>query len=228
MNMTQHLSLKRLNIPLFLQTIFPAFCVSTFASLMLFFRLYKSWQHDAWYLAFGWNLFLAWVPLFISIWLQWKHQQQKLSKITLLFFLGCWLLFLPNSPYIITDLLHIRHRGIGSVPIWFDTLFFFTFALAGLQAGMFSLYFVQKLLNHYFNEKLVWVFVIAVLLLTGFGMYLGRELRWNSWDIISQPLALSYVIINQLFNIVALQFTFTYFVAMKIFYLMFIYQREMR
>lgn len=226
--MIQYLSLKQLNIPRFLQTVFPTFCVSTFASLMLFFRLFKSWHHDGWYLAFGWNLFLAWIPLFIALWLQWKHHQQKLSMMSLVIALGFWLLFLPNSPYLITDLLHIRHRDAGSVPIWFDTLFFFTFALAGLQAGMLSLYFMQKLLNQYFNQKLVWAFVLGVLLLTGFGIYLGRELRWNSWDIIAQPLELAHAIVSQLFNLAALQFTIAYFVALKIFYLMFIYQREMK
>jgi uncharacterized membrane protein len=225
--MIQNLLAKPLNIPYFLRIALPTVLLSFFASGMLIFRVVKAWEYERWFLFFGWNLFLAWIPLAIALWVQWRQAAQKLSKLSLFFALCVWLLFLPNSPYMITDLLHLKNRD-NIIPMWYDTLFFFTLALAGLQACMLSLFLMQKTLNQYFSKKLVWIFVIGALLLTGFGVYLGRELRWNSWDIVAQPLELIYTIVYQLFNLKALQFTFAYFVALKVFYLMFIYQREMK
>jgi uncharacterized membrane protein len=214
--------INRYKIPSFITILFPVFCLSAFASIILFLRMLKGGAGEFWYLSFGWNLFLAWIPLFIILYLRKLHQQQKLSQITLYIGLGVWLLFLPNSPYLITDLLHLKYRDNPIIPIWFDTLFFFTFALAGLQAGLFSLYSAQQLLNQYFKPKLVWGFILLVLVLTSFGIYLGRELRWNSWDIIAQPLDLIYSILHQIMNPTALQFTLVYAIALSIFYLMFL------
>ncbi len=214
--------INRYKIPSFVEVLFPAFCLSAFASIILFFRMFKAGIGEFWFLSFGWNLFLAWVPLFIVLYLQKLHHQQKLDKLTLFIGLCFWLLFLPNSPYLITDLLHLKHRDSPIIPVWFDTLFFFTFALAGLQAGLFSLYSIQNLLSQYFKPRLVWGFVLLVLVLTSFGIYLGRELRWNSWDIIAQPFDLMQSIFFQIINPAALKFTAIYTIALSIFYLMFL------
>lgn len=136
--------------------------------------------------AFEWNLFLAWIPLLFSLVLYSLHTFQKLHF--LVFFGGfcCWLLFFPNAPYLITDLVHLRASKVKSFPFWYDVVMIFSFAFSGLLCGLFSLYLMQKLLNQYFNKILAGVIIGFCLFLTSIGIYLGRMLRWNSWDIFNK------------------------------------------
>lgn len=96
-----------------------------------------------------------------------------------------WLLFLPNAPYIITDLLHLR--GNTDVPVWFDSLMVFSYAMAGLQAGLFSLYIMQRLVEKLLTRNLSYVFTTVCVWLASYGVYLGRFQRWNSWDVLTIP-----------------------------------------
>ncbi|GAA4108133.1 hypothetical protein GCM10022393_03930 [Aquimarina addita] len=99
-----------------------------------------------------------------------------------------WLVFLPNSPYILTDLQHIRISSLQS--IWFDVLLIVSFAINGLIVGFASLRIMQQLLCDYFSKKVTYIITYTVLLLCGFGIYLGRVLRWNSWDIVNNPMGI--------------------------------------
>ena len=162
-----HNPLKRL-LPLILAT---AFCVSLVA-----IRCYSTGQ--ATFLFLVWNLFLAWIPLLISSGLT------TLRKGAI-FWLVPWLLFLPNAPYILTDLLHLRPRSFS--PYWFDLLILTSSAVTGLMLGLASLMQVDKLLRSHFPNWFSRLSVLAICLLTGFGIYLGRFQRWNSWDLISRP-----------------------------------------
>jgi len=141
-----------------------------------------------------WNLFLAWLP-FIFSWLAYRfHRKQFL--LTLFGFL--WLLFFPNSPYLVTDLIHIKQ--LGNVPLWYDAIMIFSFALTGLFLGFLSLYLMQALVVRRFGESLSWLFVLSALALSSFGVYVGRFLRWNSWDVFVQPVTLLHDIANSLFD----------------------------
>ena len=141
-----------------------------------------------------WNLFLAWLP-FIFSWLTYRfHRKQFLCAL-----FGClWLLFFPNSPYLVTDLIHIEQ--LGNVPLWYDAFMIFSFALTGLFLGFLSLYLMQALVVRRFGESLSWLFVLSALALSSFGVYIGRFLRWNSWDVFVQPVTLLHDIAYSLVN----------------------------
>ncbi len=133
-----------------------------------------------------WNLFLAWVPFVVAYLLNRKEEKLHILKLILPLFL--WLLFLPNAPYIITDLIHLRPRD--GVPLWYDAIVIFIFAFNGMLLGIISTLFVHEILEKYFKSILIWGFLIASFILMGYGIYLGRFLRWNSWDILIHPIDL--------------------------------------
>jgi uncharacterized membrane protein len=129
-----------------------------------------------------WNIFLAWVPFFLSGRLRpapgWKN-----------YLLLCgWLLFFPNALYIITDLIHLA--ADTNVPKWFDAILIFSASAAGLLMAFVSLYRVEKFLYVFVRKNTVNALVLLILFMGSFGVYLGRFLRWNSWDIISNPVQL--------------------------------------
>ncbi len=152
--------------------------VSNFSS----FRQLKSTQT---FLFLVWNLFLAWVPYWIAILFRERIFKGK-NWIINLILLGIWLLFLPNAPYIITDFLHLRWRH--PIPHWYDLMLLFVFAYTGLKLGIVSLRIVYSVLSQIWSKTSARIFIIISIFLTGQGVYLGRVLRYNSWDIIHQPL----------------------------------------
>jgi uncharacterized membrane protein len=138
---------------------------------------------------FVWNLFLAWVPLGLSLLLARRHAPgHRPARFETLALGALWLAFFPNAPYLVTDLVHLRARS--PVPLWFDALMVFAFALTGLCLAFVSLLMVHDLVERHRGRRAGWLFVAAVAGLTGFGIYLGRFLRWNSWDLITRPGAL--------------------------------------
>ncbi len=137
----------------------------------------------------NWNLFLAFVPWIFSSFLIIYPSMQK-KKILVLAVLGIWLLFFPNAPYILTDLFHLKRNLV--MPIWFDTLLILSFAWVGLMYGFISLWNIEKVLSSFFRKGWVTFFSTSLLFVGSFGIYLGRYLRWNSWDIIQQPFELIY------------------------------------
>jgi len=130
-----------------------------------------------------WNLFLGILPLWFSHWLD--SGGNKL-KAWLLF--AAWLVFFPNSMYIITDLFHLQK--LHKIPEWYDLLLLFSAAITGAIIGYLSLFNVERFLYRQLKKPLVEVILISIFLLCGYGIYLGRYLRWNSWDILSDPFSL--------------------------------------
>ncbi len=158
---------------------------SIISVVLLYFRI--QWSGTLFYVFLVWNLVLAWIPFLVSE-LIIKFHEKKI-KPTYLFPLLCtWLLFFPNSPYIITDLFHLRLRN--DIPLWFDLILIITFAWNGLLLGFTSLLNIQKYLGCYFSKNKVLVFTVCLFILCGFGVYLGRYPRFNSWDIITNPISL--------------------------------------
>jgi uncharacterized membrane protein len=144
-----------------------------------------------------WNLFLAWIPLYFSIKLV-KTTTENKSGIKALAFCMCWLFFFPNAPYLITDLIHLKPR-IG-VPYWFDILLITSFVWNGLLLCFASLIKVHHVIAKKWGTRQGWVFVIISLILSGYGIYLGRFLRWNTWDILLNPINLIHDIIAGFIN----------------------------
>lgn len=144
-----------------------------------------------------WNLFLAWVPYAISAWLSDRYIH-KLRRAGFIVGLALWLLFIPNAFYIITDFLHLRVWGI--VPLWFDVILLLSFAWNGLVLGFISLRMVHSIFERAYGVLIGWATTWVVLFLSSFAIYLGRFLRWNSWDFLTAPQRLFGDIFDRLVN----------------------------
>ena len=132
------------------------------------------------YLFLLWNLFLAWVPYAISELLTVTNNRKW-------YFIGipAWLAFFPNAPYIITDFYHLRQHDYA--PIWVDVALLFWTAGSGLLLGLLSIRNMEKILSGYFSNKVIEAAIHVVLFASAFGIYAGRYLRWNSWDLVTDP-----------------------------------------
>jgi uncharacterized membrane protein len=140
-----------------------------------------------------WNLFLAVIPFGISTLLS-RFKTPGIVFYPLVFL---WLLFFPNAPYVLTDLIHLRPYY---VPLWYDLLLLLSFAWTSLMFGFVSLADMQRLIRERFNATVGWLFATAALALGSFGIYLGRFLRWNSWDVIAKPKGLAWDIVERVAN----------------------------
>jgi len=165
----------KINMLVILMTVF---CFSLSA-----FRYYIS--DTKVFLFLNWNLFLAWIPLLLSSFI---FAFNIKSKISLIFIIIVWILFFPNSPYILTDLFHLRARN--SVPIWYDLIVILSYAWTGLICGFISLNDIEKSLSEYGKRNGINAIIIFFLFMSSFGVYLGRFLRWNSWDVLNNPFGL--------------------------------------
>jgi uncharacterized membrane protein len=171
------------------------------------------------FLGLSWNLFLAFIPYCISSFLinrvDWMESKWRLSFTVIV-----WLLFIPNSFYIITDLFHLEQRHY--IPLWFDLVLIFSFAWNGLLLGILSVLQMEKVYQAKWqgNELL---FIYPVMLLNALGIYIGRYLRYNSWDVISNPLGLSediiYLLIHPIRNRFDWSMIFCFSVFMTLLYL---------
>jgi uncharacterized membrane protein len=139
------------------------------------------------YLFLIWNLFLAFVPYAISEWLYHRIPVMENSGKRLIVLFG-WLLFIPNSFYIVTDLFHLEQ--FDNAPKWFDLLLLFSFAWNGLLFGILSIRRIETIITALYGNRYSILFLIVVMWLNAFGIYLGRYLRFNSWDIIGRPFSL--------------------------------------
>jgi len=193
---------------------------SLFSIALLAFRIIYTSSTS--YSFFVWNLFLAWIPYGISL-LLFLNEEQIKRNISILPIIFIWLLFFPNAPYILTDLLHLKQ--LHNVPFWYDLVLFISFVSNGLILGFLSLSDIQSFVEKKFSKVTGWVFTIVALLLGSFGIYIGRYLRWNSWDIISNPFALSRDLIVRLINPIAHPETYgvtiLFFILLTLIYLTF-------
>jgi uncharacterized membrane protein len=135
-----------------------------------------------------WNLFLAWLPLVFALLACEKFQNTSGRDWGFLSLAGAWLLFFPNAPYIFTDLTHLTTQFYGHY--WVDLMLILLCALTGLVLGFVSLYLMQSVVARMLGRPASWVFIAAVAALSGFGIYLGRFMRFNSWDVLFRPVQL--------------------------------------
>ncbi|MBS1774243.1 MAG: DUF1361 domain-containing protein [Bacteroidetes bacterium] len=130
-----------------------------------------------------WNLFLAVLPLYFAHKL---HQTEGRWKQWM--YAGLWLLFFPNAMYIVTDLFHLMSRP--DMPLWFDLLLLLSAGINGIVLGYLSLGLIENWLSYTINPKYLKSVIFALMLLCGYGIYLGRYDRWNSWDVVADPFGL--------------------------------------
>jgi uncharacterized membrane protein len=146
------------------------------------------WTGDLIYGSLAWNLFLAWWPLVFALLARDQFRNGAHRNWRFLGFSGAWLLFFPNAPYIFTDVIHLTTYFYKH--FWVDLMLILLCALTGLVLGFVSLFLMQSVVRRMFGAAASWLFIAAIAGLSGFGIYLGRFLRFNSWDIIWKPVAL--------------------------------------
>ena len=148
-----------------------------------------------------WNLFLAWIPLGFALSAYERHRRGQRGIIV--FLLGIlWLLFFPNAPYIISDFVHLvwRKSTPDEFRFWHYLVTLTSFAWTGLLLGFASLYLMQRIIQERIGRVMGWLITFSVLALSGFGIYLGRFGRWNSWDVLREPVGLTMDIANRLLD----------------------------
>ena len=102
-----------------------------------------------------------------------------------------WLVLLPNAGYLITELNMSHRRADDPVPLWYDIVAVLSLTLSGVLNTVLNVLLVQFLVialvdpntTRPFELGWVWVTGGVILLLVSFGIYLGRYLRFNSWDL---------------------------------------------
>lgn len=141
-----------------------------------------------------WNLFLAWVPFVIAYYLNFFGLKKNVYIQTVLFVL--WLLFLPNAPYLITDFIHLAVWY--KLPIWYDIILFTSFAWNGIILGFVSIFLVEEFLKKITTEKNCSILINLSLFLSCFGIYFGRYMRQNSWDVLIHPILIAGNLANTL------------------------------
>lgn len=161
---------------------------------LIFFRLFLA--EKSFSLSLLWNLFLACVPLGWST--LFRRAMARRRFIVAAIFFGLWLLFLPNAPYILTDLIHLSPRP--SVPLWYLLAMLLSCAGTGTLLGYLSLIEVQNAVRQSFGGVIGWLVAGGSLMLCGFGIYVGRFLRWNSWDAFTHPFSLARSILHEMLH----------------------------
>ena len=145
----------------------------------------------------AWNMILAVIPLGAASAFRSAARGPGLLVVKIVAF-AVWLTFLPNAPYMVTDLVHLSHQP--PVPLWFDVAFFGSFAATGVLIGYASVADVQTVFSRWYGRGIGYVVAVGSLLLSGFGIYLGRVLHWNSWDVVASPATLAGEISDKMLN----------------------------
>lgn len=170
---------------------------SSLASVSLF--LYGALRNHSWRFAyFMWNLFLAWLPLLFASWLLSILRRKLWSSWEALAASILWLLFLPNSFYMISDYIHLSQ--VQRVDVVYDAVMFTSFIFVGVFLGVASLYLVHTEFRKRFTRLGSTLWLAAIFLLCSFAIYLGRDLRWNSWDVFTNPTGLLFDISDRLLH----------------------------
>lgn len=132
----------------------------------------------------GWNLVLAWVPVAFGYALYWcvcRGAPRAISAAVAI----SWLVFLPNAPYLVTDLVHAGTPYGGSTRL--DIVTLIMFAVTGLVMFFAAITPAIEAIRISAHARWTRVVVPVCALAASIGMYLGRVLRWNSWDLVARP-----------------------------------------
>ncbi|MGI0134811.1 MAG: DUF1361 domain-containing protein [Candidatus Micrarchaeaceae archaeon] len=137
-----------------------------------------------WYMA--WNLFLAWVPFLLALGLLRYIRKHAWSEWLPMLLTVVWLAFLPNSFYMVSDFIHLAEITDPS-QLLFSAVMFTAFIVTGVALGVSSLYLVHRALKKRLSPYASAVLVAATILVCSIAIYIGRDLRWNTWDLLVDP-----------------------------------------
>ena len=161
-----------------------------------------------------WNLFLAWIPFilaYVAHAVSWRRIWLYLI-IPVIAFL--WLIFFPNAPYMLTDLQDLA-RVTTSAPLWYDVIIVVWCSWTAMLLGIVSLYLMQDIVMRTFGRVLGWSFIFVISALSSFGIYIGRFVRLNSWDILQNPsetaMSILGLIIDPSRRLAAFTLSYTFF-----------------
>lgn len=143
-----------------------------------------------------WNLFLAFLPLLMA-WILY-FLAGKINKVLIIIASLAWLLFYPNAPYMISDLIHVNNTN---ALVLYDTLIIFSFSMLALFYGFYSLKIIHFIYRQVTSKRVAHLVIVFSLLLSSAGIYLGRILRLNSWDLFTHPLQTMETIFGHLWPV---------------------------
>jgi uncharacterized membrane protein len=169
----------------------------------------------------SWNLFLAWIPLGLSLVLRTLGSEAGARRRVFWLTGFLWVCFYPNSFYIVTDFVHLPKFGKDGMPFWYDMMMTVGFAFAGVFLGSLALYLLHLIVRERFGHRVGWGFAITMLVLSALGIYVGRFLRWNSWDVFTRPWKLwgnVTELVGQHERVTAFSVTFFFFSLMAYFF----------
>ena len=166
------------------ENLFYPIALSTFLAA-IFFVGRILWSNKIIFRFLVWNLFLAWLPYIFSLGVALLHKFRPKWWLALIIPGSLWLLFVPNAFYIVTDFIHLESSN--TIPMWYDAGLLTISAWTGIFLAVASLHITQRVVQSYVGKVWGWIFALIVIGLSGYGVYLGRFLDWNSWDIISEP-----------------------------------------
>lgn len=171
--------------------------LSSLISVALYIiRMAAGESNRYWFL--NWNLLLAWVPLVLAWLLKERLKQSSWLSWRNLLLTALWLGFLPNSFYIVSDFIHLHSSG--EVSLLYDIVVFVSFTWNGFVLGFASLYLIHQQLLRKIRRRDAHVLIGVILLLCGYAIYLGRYLRWNTWDVLVNPAGLLFDVSERLIN----------------------------
>lgn len=167
----------------------------------------------------AWNLFLAFIPLALSFWL--FRQSRSRSLFWWIVFL-IFIAFLPNAPYVLTDIIHLIELIRYGFSAWIITLVlipqYLLFIISGFEAYVISLINLGYYLHISGRGKdIIWVELITHAL-CAVGIFLGRFKRFNSWDFVTQTDSLFISVIEDLANKWAVLIIIITFITLVILY----------
>jgi len=183
-----------------------ALVFSNFVSLLLYVARSIDAGNNR-YLFLVWNLVLGWLPLLFAWWLKIRLQKTPWISIGNIVITLLWLGFLPNSFYIVSDLIHLYNTG--EVSLLYDATMLFSYIFNSYVLGFMSLYIVHKQLIKRLSPRVVHLLIASILLLCSFAIYLGRYLRWNTWDVLINPAGLLFDVSDRIVNPIAHPQAFT-------------------
>jgi uncharacterized membrane protein len=171
------------------------------------------------YLFLVWNLFLAFLPYLITKAIS-RDSRLINTRVKFIIVFLLWLFWMPNAFYIITDLFHLG--STPNMPRWYDLALILSCAWNGVIMGVLSVRQMEKIWHLRVPQIREWWFMAPVMFLNAWGVYIGRFLRFNTWDIISNPFVLMADIFEMLLhpveNRIAWSMVLCYAVMMGIMY----------
>ncbi len=188
--------MKKASLPLTRRVLGVLFMSSMVSVSLLVIRMVAVGNTRFWFML--WNLFLAWLPLLFALGLRANLLKKPLSNWQNMLLFVVWLGFLPNSFYIMSDLIHLQSSGETSV--LYDIAMMMSFVINGLILGYISVWIVHHLMLKRLRASYAHTIIALVFLASGFAIYLGRYLRWNTWDILFNPAGLLFDLSERIIN----------------------------